>query len=454
MNVCSLRKLSGLSSLRRAVDPKYLKRQWCSWLNSFARKEFATVALTPQGKRNQGWLYRIARCLESEITDSKVETNYLDAPRFRITAPGIECFELELATLARPCVAKSRDFSIVARGKKDLSREFERVIEVMIVVLDELRPVFSEEEPDYAALLTTLVWWSVQCISRNKVEVRPTLACNHFCGFCNSPLTGQTANQVRVKDFENILHSLDALRLSTICISGGEPTLLRELPSLIEVCTSLGYKSEIQTNGMAFDDCDYAMNLRKSGLGKIFVSLHSAYPEVSDKRITFYEGGWERTVQGIDNAVRLGFSVQISHVIHTANQSETGKFLRFVNQRWGRRVSTAISFAAPTGLARDRAAEMIPDMADSARVVTDALAFAKGNGMNVSVTGHCGIPPCLLGEYSEYSVVDQRREVINNNPHHVKLEACYGCHNNDYCPGLWRDYVGLWGDPGLVTMIR
>ena len=448
----SLDDLKHLFKLRRYWGLKRFKRLYFALLNHLGSNEFAKVVHTPHGKKNQKWLSEIASSFEERVDHSKVETNYSDSPRFRITKSGVKSFELELRPLGNPCVANSRDFAIVTRGKSDSSSQYNWALQAMVATLHELGLVFLEDEPNYATLLTNSDSWSVECMSRNTIEIRPTLACNHYCGFCNSPSNGAAANHIRLKEFEKTLDSLETLRLTTICISGGEPTLLKELPELIEMCSLRGYDSELQTNGMAFDDFEYGIKLRRSGLRKLFVSLHSARPEVSDKRITLCDGGWERTVQGIDNAVKIGFQVQLNHVIHTANQSETQDFLEFVNQRWGSYVSTVISFVAPTGRAGENVADMIPDMSHSKRVLKGALAFAKTNRQDVIMTGNCGMPPCLLGEHSDLSTVSQRKEKFNKDIHHIKLDPCDDCSNNDYCPGLWLGYFNKWGDPGLKTM--
>ncbi len=78
-----------------------------------------------------------------------------------------------------------------------------------------------------------------------------TGGCNFRCGFChNSPLV------LSVKDLpllpeEEILSYLQkrAGLLEGLCISGGEPTLNKDLPLFIEKVKSLGYSVKLDTNG-------------------------------------------------------------------------------------------------------------------------------------------------------------------------------------------------------------
>ena len=74
--------------------------------------------------------------------------------------------------------------------------------------------------------------------------------CNFRCPFChNSPLlTGQPEGGM---DEQALLAFLEQRRgiLDGVCITGGEPTLQPELPSLLRRIKALGYPIKLDTNG-------------------------------------------------------------------------------------------------------------------------------------------------------------------------------------------------------------
>lgn len=75
--------------------------------------------------------------------------------------------------------------------------------------------------------------------------------CNFRCPFChNAPLV-LTPEQEPSDSLEDILLFLKKRRkiLDGVCISGGEPTLDPDLPSLCEQLKSLGYPVKLDTNG-------------------------------------------------------------------------------------------------------------------------------------------------------------------------------------------------------------
>lgn len=77
-----------------------------------------------------------------------------------------------------------------------------------------------------------------------------TGGCNFLCPFChNSELLGHDAPQIMdendLLDFLANRHGL----LDGVCISGGEPTLQRDLPDVISKIKDMGYAVKLDTNG-------------------------------------------------------------------------------------------------------------------------------------------------------------------------------------------------------------
>ena len=78
-----------------------------------------------------------------------------------------------------------------------------------------------------------------------------TGGCNFKCGFChNSPLVSHYNNLPEIPR-EEVLAYLKKRQgiLDGVCVSGGEPTLNKDLPQFIEKIKNLGYKVKLDTNG-------------------------------------------------------------------------------------------------------------------------------------------------------------------------------------------------------------
>lgn len=96
-----------------------------------------------------------------------------------------------------------------------------------------------------------------------------TGACNFKCGFChNSPLvTG--LNTLAPIDEEDVLSYFSARKniLEGVCISGGEPTLNKDLPAFAEKIKKLGLSVKIDTNGT---NPEMIKTLNENGLADYF----------------------------------------------------------------------------------------------------------------------------------------------------------------------------------------
>ncbi len=126
-----------------------------------------------------------------------------------------------------------------------------------------------------------------------------------------------------------------------IRITGGEPLVRSELPSLIAKLAGISGVSDLAmtTNGFLLDR--YAEPLRSAGLGRITVSLDSLQEEVF-KAMSGRPYGPEKVLEGMDAARNAGFSpLKINVVVQrgfnedtlveTAEHfRETGDIVRFI----------------------------------------------------------------------------------------------------------------------------
>jgi len=75
-------------------------------------------------------------------------------------------------------------------------------------------------------------------------------SCNFRCPFChNSDLLPKNGEPFMTADeFLDFLKKRTGL-LDAVCVSGGEPTLQKELPEFLQAIKALGYKVKLDTNG-------------------------------------------------------------------------------------------------------------------------------------------------------------------------------------------------------------
>ena len=78
-----------------------------------------------------------------------------------------------------------------------------------------------------------------------------TIGCNFRCGYCHNPelvLPDEYLDPLPTEDILRFLESRKGL-LDGVAISGGEPTLQKDLPEFIEKCKDMGFLVKLDSNG-------------------------------------------------------------------------------------------------------------------------------------------------------------------------------------------------------------
>jgi len=133
-----------------------------------------------------------------------------------------------------------------------------------------------------------------------NLVIKPTLACTAKCPTCASRrLLHKEARQqqwLTFADWERILTEAKNLGSFKLTISGGEPTLYKQLPDLIKLGRRFNWFIWLNSNG-SFTQKEnaehYAEELIKSGLTLIDLSLYSPDPSVHD-RMRASKGLWQK----------------------------------------------------------------------------------------------------------------------------------------------------------------
>ncbi len=78
-----------------------------------------------------------------------------------------------------------------------------------------------------------------------------TGTCNFRCGFCHNALLVLDSKNLPVIPVEEVLEYLNSKKkiLDGVCVSGGEPTLQKDLPLFLEKVRKTGLKIKLDTNG-------------------------------------------------------------------------------------------------------------------------------------------------------------------------------------------------------------
>ncbi|MBI5871581.1 radical SAM protein, partial [archaeon] len=105
-----------------------------------------------------------------------------------------------------------------------------------------------------------------------KLDLNITNRCNFRCVHCAFDSGMRTMNEFSLNKIRQILIDTKKLGGERIDITGGEPTIRKNIFEIIKIAKSLGYKVELVTNGSLLNKKGL-LRLKTIGLDSIAVSL-------------------------------------------------------------------------------------------------------------------------------------------------------------------------------------
>ena len=167
------------------------------------------------------------------------------------------------------------------------------------------------------------------------MRISVTSSCDLNCFFCHSEGIGSKAGDLMTpEEIERIARIGMSFGIESVKLTGGEPMLRRDILEIVERLGRLGLRDlSMTTNG--FRLAELAPDLKRLGLKRVNVSLHSTYPE-RYARITGLdpERGLARyglVIEGIREAIRAGLDpVKLNVVmLKGINDDELDRLIEF-----------------------------------------------------------------------------------------------------------------------------
>ncbi len=276
------------------------------------------------------------------------------------------------------------------------------------------------------------------------VRVLTNETCDHRCSFCDARRDHERAS---VAAHAAVIGRIDAAGdAAQIVLTGGEPSLRRDLPRLVARARSRGAKVVLESNGAHPES---AAALADAGLA--IVRLH--VPGVlGHAHVTGDPSAYGRVCAAAAAYAAAGVGVEavIPIVAATAGELATMpaaivRAMPAVTMLWARIVQRAPDVSA--ALAPGAAIAAFETLCEAARAVP----------VPVQLDPATWLPPCLLRRPDRHAHAYAMGPGGAARADHVTIDACLGCNVADRCPGVpqpWLEHATGHASPITEARMR
>ena len=147
-----------------------------------------------------------------------------------------------------------------------------------------------------------------------------TRRCNLKCVHCYAHAKDQVFdNELTTEEGKNLIDDLSQFKVPVLLLSGGEPTIRKDLPELAAYAIEKGMRAVISTNGTLITQ-QMARVLKDIGLSYVGISLDGM--EKIHDRFRGVKGAFRAALEGIKNCQDAGIKVGLRFTINKFNVAE------------------------------------------------------------------------------------------------------------------------------------
>lgn len=137
-----------------------------------------------------------------------------------------------------------------------------------------------------------------------RIDLNAGYSCNIRCRFCYYQETVCIKKGKKDLSTDEVKHWLAYFRskgLEEVDLTGGEPTIRRDIAELARYSRSIGYRTvAVITNGLRMADASFCEELVTAGVNDVLFSIHGPDADIHD-RLTATPGSFDRVMQAVEN---------------------------------------------------------------------------------------------------------------------------------------------------------
>lgn len=155
-------------------------------------------------------------------------------------------------------------------------------------------------------------------------------SCNCRCEWCYAQKTLGPKSYMDIEKAKKAVSVLKKYNVKKIVLIGGEPTIYSHFLELVNYIHKNEISCTVATNGVAFEQMDFARATVDAGVNNINISL-KATSEIDYKKYTGVEV-LKSVMKGYSNLKSIGFNPVFSYVIVNDNQEEFDELINLLEK--------------------------------------------------------------------------------------------------------------------------
>ena len=277
-------------------------------------------------------------------------------------------------------------------------------------------------------------------------QVQTNLRCNQNCRVCVARRATDDLAWLRASAVEGRVAAAVAGGAREVVLSGGEPTLRRDLAALIARARGLGAETVALATNATLLDLERARALARAGLARAVVNLAGDGPWLD--ALTRDPGGHAATLRGIEALIGAGVTVDVEAVVVRSTAARLAALPGFLRGRFAGGVGT-LFLVVPE---RSPEVEELLDLDVAGAVIREVEASARLVGLPLKLAPGSGPPPCVHGREPRVAHLYALTAGGGARSDHVHVEACGACVVRDRCPGISSESLRRFGAPTMTPV--
>jgi len=255
--------------------------------------------------------------------------------------------------------------------------------------------------------------------------------CPLQCPYCSNPLDLERASkELDTATWLRIMDEAAEMGMHQIHLSGGEPTVRKDLEDLVQHADEVGLYSNLITSGVLLDEARLT-KLADLGLEHVQVSFQDTESSNAD-RIGGFKGGHAKKIEVARLIRKIGLPLTVNAVVHRQNIEHVPDFLDLAVELDAERIE--IAQVQYYGWALKNRAAFIPTY-EQLKHTTEIVLKARDRLKGILVIDY--VVPDYYAKRPKTCMGGWGRQFFNINPAGKVLP----CHAAESIPGLVFDNV-------------